>query len=287
VPVPRAVVAVAVAALAAVAGGCRAKTIVGTPAVVVDASYDGPRCDVAPDVVMCRPRVSAVAGRRVYWQTPTSPPPPAGYPVALVFQGSWVGPDNTWLVERSMPFGGYFQALLQARLLERGYVVIAPEAEAGVAWQTNSPRAFERTRDYVFMAALLDAIRFGEFGPSDPARLYATGISSGGYMTSRMAISFPGRFRALAIQSASYARCYGPLCSVPALPPDHPPTLLLHGADDRVVPVATMWRYANALSAAGLESDVIVDEGVGHAWLPEAPDRVVAWFESHGGAPAR
>ena len=99
---------------------------------------------------------------------------------------------------------------------------------------------------------LFDELDAGTFGPVDPRRMYATGISSGGYMSSRMADAYPGRFRALAIQSASYAWCSGPACTIPTLPEDHPPTLFLHGALDLTVPLYTMDLY----------HDELVDEGV-------------------------
>ena len=74
------------------------------------------------------------------------------------------------------------------------------------------------------------------FGPINTTRLYAMGISSGGFMTSRMAVSYPGKFRALADHSGSYATC-SDTCTVPTpLPSNHPPTLFLHGDTDAIVP---------------------------------------------------
>jgi len=68
--------------------------------------------------------------------------------------------------------------------------------------------------DDVLVHALLDAMTAGTFGPLDASRRYEMGFSSGGFMTSRMAVSYPGIFRALAVASASYATC-GASCSVP------------------------------------------------------------------------
>jgi poly(3-hydroxybutyrate) depolymerase len=113
-------------------------------------------------------------------------------------------------------------------------------------------------------------------------RLYATGISSGGYMTSRMAVSYAGMFRALAIASASYATCLGAVCSVPSvLPGDHPPTLFLHGTIDTIVPIETMRPYHERLEAQGIATDVDEDPTAGHQWLDDSPERITAWFEAH------
>lgn len=99
-------------------------------------------------------------------------------------------------------------------------------------------------------------------------------------MTSRMAVAYPGRFRALAIQSASYATCAGPLCVVPELPEDHPPVLFLHGGADAIVPIGTMDTYADALEEDGIPTERVVEDTAGHAWLEVAPEEVVGWFEA-------
>jgi predicted esterase len=131
------------------------------------------------------------------------------------------------------------------------------------------------------MQAILSNLAAGSFGPCDGTRLYATGLSSGGYMTSRMAVSYPGRFKALAIQSASYATCGGAICTVPEmLPPNHPPTLFLHGQLDDVVPISTMFPYRDKLTSEGRRVDTVIDASAGHAWIAAAPPAVRAWFDA-------
>ncbi|MCS6901266.1 MAG: prolyl oligopeptidase family serine peptidase [Myxococcales bacterium] len=244
------------------------------------------RCQVTATSVFCEHNVSKlVVGavvREVYWQTPVTAPPPGGYPVVLVYQGSLGGPSLTWgVLTPEVPFGGFHQGRLQARLLDEGFLVIAPAAAAEVAWQTNSGVPYELSTDKLVIDTLLKAIQAGQYGPADTKRLYATGISSGGYMTSRMAVSYPGVFRALAIQSASYATCLGAACVVPPLPKDHPPTLLLHGQLDTTVPLFTAQLYYEALKQGGFVSELVVDPKAGHEWLATAPEQVTGWFQSH------
>lgn len=248
----------------------------------------GSRCRVSTTSVYCEHRVTSFKAsptevRDVYWQTPATPAPAEGYPVVLIYQGSLFAPSLTWAeLAPSVPFGGFYQGVLQASLLDHGFTVIAPTAAGGLAWQTNAGAPYETTTDHVFIGALIDAIEKGEFGPADPTHFYATGISSGGYMTSRMAVSYPGVFRALAIESGSYATCLGPLCNVPAtLPADHPATLFLHGAADATVPLATAQPYYDKLSAQGVDTEIVVDQTAGHQWLSVAPERVTDWFLSH------
>ena len=99
-------------------------------------------------------------------------------------------------------------------------------------------------------------------------------------MTSRMAVSYPGKFRALAVASASYATC-STACTIPALPSNHPPTLFLHGQLDPIVPIATMLDYRDRLNAMGTEVRTVIDPTGGHAWLPSGPQEVSSWFASH------
>ncbi|MGV3619375.1 MAG: hypothetical protein ACO1OB_01085 [Archangium sp.] len=241
-----------------------------------------PPCVVSDEAVTCAPREVTVDGRRVFWQQPLGEAPAGGRPVVLVFQGSFIAPTATWnRVPRDAAFGGYQQARLQALLLENGFVVIAPFAE-GIAWQTNTSTDFTNSTDKRFIDALLAEIDAGTFGAIDTSRRYATGISSGGYMTSRMALTWPGMFRALVIASASWATCGGVVCALPpTLPVDHPPTRLLHGRGDLTVPLFTAQAYFDALVADGIEAELLVDEALGHAWGKDAPEQTLAWFTTH------
>ncbi len=259
----------------------------GVVTVVVDAGTPTPRCTVTPDAVTCPALITnltaGLASREVYWQTPVTPPPANGYPVVVMYQGSFFGPSTTWgTVSKDTLFGGYQQARLQALLLEKGFVVIAPSAAAGLAWQTNTGAPWDFTTDSKIISALFDAMSRGDFGHLDSTRWYATGISSGGYMTSRMALSYAGRFRALAIESASWATCAGALCILPpSLPSDHPPTLFLHGRLDLTVPLFTAQNYFDKLRDEGFTTELVIDDDASHEWLSVAPERVTAWFENH------
>jgi poly(3-hydroxybutyrate) depolymerase len=242
-----------------------------------------PSCEVGADAITCTAQVKEVGGRDVYWQVPPGPVPERGWPVVVLFHGSFYPPSTTWTkVPAGAPYGGYQQARLQAMLLAHGFAVIAPKAVLGIAWQSNAIIPWSWTQDRRFLEALFAAIDGGAFGPIDAHRQYATGISSGGYQTSRMALGYPGRFRALAIQSASWANCMGFLCSVPsALPPEHPPTLFLHGAKDHTVPASTARDYFDRLAAQGTEAELDVDRDASHQWLSIAPERITRWFECH------
>jgi poly(3-hydroxybutyrate) depolymerase len=178
------------------------------------------------------------------------------------------------------------QTTVIKRLLDAGFAVLTPTADnTGFAWDTNLPPwlyDWLPAPDNQFLTALYTAIATGQLGPLSTTRWYATGVSSGGYMTSRMAVSYQGHFRALAIAAGSYATCGGGLpCTVPALPSDHPPTLFVHGGSDPLVPVSQMQSYYDALVSLGCETQKIVNQNEKHGWIPESPDAILAWFAAH------
>jgi len=244
------------------------------------------RCDLTADYVHCAQHVTMISGRSVYYELPMGTPPARGWPIAFMFSGSFASADYAFYARSSDPFGAYYQALATKRLLDAGFAVIAPSTHFGgrTFWDTNDPlfaADWRRSPDDAFMRVIFAAIDQGELGPLDAAREYACGVSSGGYMASRMGVTYPARFHAIAIQSASYATCSGPLCYPPSpLPADHPPTLFLHGARDLVVPIETMTRYRDALERAGRPTQTIVDPSAGHGWISAAPDAIVAWFSA-------
>ncbi|WP_394845035.1 alpha/beta hydrolase [Pendulispora brunnea] len=244
------------------------------------------RCTETSTSVSCPKNTAKINLRDVHWQIPVGTAPAGGWPTVLMFQGSLFSAELTWQASKSLPFGAYYQTKLVKELLDHGFAVIAPEAhgEGLTFWDTNNPlwaNNWEASGDHKLMLAIFEAIGAGKFGPLRGTHLYATGISSGGYMTSRMGIAYPSRFAALGVESGSYATCAGPICSIPRLSPSHPPALLLHGDKDGTVPLSTAKRYQERLNEAGIENKLIVHAGAGHEWIPEAPDAVVSWFLSH------
>jgi len=232
--------------------------------------------------------------RVVYYQVPLGTPPASGWPVVFMFQGSFLSAQYTFSATSAEDYGMYYQTGVVKVLLDAGYAVLAPEAlDSGETyWQTNiSPYAadWSGSPDDLLIQAMLADVANGTFGHLDPSRLFATGISSGGYMSSRMAISYVGKFRALAIESGAYATCLSGAsvitdgeCTVPTLSATHPPTLFLHGnLDTVIVPEWTVTAYETALKAAGVAYKEVDDADAGHQWIPEAPAAVLSWFNTY------
>ncbi|MEX1034246.1 MAG: hypothetical protein WDZ30_12855 [Cellvibrionaceae bacterium] len=262
--------------------------------VVTQTAVANSRCTITPGGWFTQERIdcsyremrlpsSSVTERQIKWQLPLGTPPPGGWPVALMYQGALF--EVEFSRHKNAAFGSYWEARTIKALLDAGYAVIAPRAAAELAWLTNSAgpaTVYNITTDYTFLNNVFTAIELGMFGPLNADRKYATGISSGGYNTSRMAVTWAGEFKALVIHSASYATCLGPVCVVPFnLPNDHPPTRFIHGFLDLVVPWWSMDLYHDRLLAEGVPTDRITHAFGGHGWFPTSPQAVVAWFNAH------
>lgn len=291
-------------ALLAACGGVTLVGPAGTPsrtadsgeppdtAAVTDTGTTASRCVELDDTLTCAHDTVAFTvrgeAREVHFALPAGEPPDAGWPVAVLFQPSYISAEHHWTAKRDDAVGLWWQVATTRALLDAGWAMVTPEArgDGSLYWDTNiAPwnAAWESSADHALMLELLAAIDGGAFGPLDGARLSAAGMSSGGYMTSRMAVSYPGRFSALAVHSASYATCIASACAVPALPDDHPPTLFLHGERDTVVPAWTMELYLGALVAQGTEADAVVDTAASHEWIEAAPEAILEWFGGYGG----
>ena len=119
-------------------------------------------------------------------------------------------------------------------LLSQGFAVVAPTSDGSQNyWNTNTPAYNANTEaalaawnatdnaDHALMLQLFgkmadaDDADFG--GEVSPRRLHAAGFSSGGYMASRAAFNYPGRFKSVVIASASW------FFQARLLPPRPPP----------------------------------------------------------------
>lgn len=221
--------------------------------------------------------------RKIHWQVPLGQPPSGGWPAAILFQGSLLSAAGGWDSAPGELYGMQYQTLLIQALLDAGFAVLTPETrfDGSTYWDSNvSPWniAWTSSPDHALMLAMFEAVDQGSFGPLNGRDMRAVGISSGGYMASRAGLTYTERIRAIAVQSASYATCGGSFCYVPALDKTHPPTLLLHGELDPIVPAWTMRLYEAELKRAAIPHRVVTDPLVGHAWLPAAPVEVVDWF---------
>ncbi len=70
--------------------------------------------------------------------------------------------------------------------------------------------------------------------------------------------------------------------------PDDPPTLILHGDADTLVPLQQSQEMVEKLKAAGVETKLVVKPGAGHGWLTMGRDMstIADWFDLYLKKPA-
>ncbi|PYV07234.1 MAG: phospholipase, partial [Acidobacteria bacterium] len=141
------------------------------------------------------------------------------------------------------------------------------------------------------IAALDESIR--EFH-GDPARVYLTGLSMGGYGTWSLGSKYPGRFAALAPICGGVRLPRGARlpAGIPEPPPDpyaaasrkigKTPVWIFHGGADPVVPVSESRQMNEALKTAGGNVRYTEYEKVGHnSWdRAYAEPEVFTWLLS-------
>ncbi len=218
-------------------------------------------------------------GRNVRWEVPEGTAPSGGWPVAFFYNGTTPADTNPFIPNLLLGFGAHYSPQIMHELLDdpagtgKKYAVVALEPPQGGVivefWNTNSVFPYSASCDYDLFPDFFAEIKSGNYGSGlNMNKRYAYGISSGGYNTSRMAVTFnaapewwqsakewgnQNTWKALAVISASYATCTGPACTfIPALPTNHPATKFWHGTLDIIVPKFTAELYYNALAAAGI-----------------------------------
>jgi acetyl esterase/lipase len=67
--------------------------------------------------------------------------------------------------------------------------------------------------------------------------------------------------------------------------PDDPPTLIIHGDHDQLVPLQQSELIVEKLKKAGVETELVVKQGAGHGWLTMGNDiaKCIDWFDHHLG----
>lgn len=126
-----------------------------------------------------------------------------------------------------------------------GFIVVHPTGVADAAGGPNSWQLFPSPGggrdDLAFAGALIDELTTNWC--ADPARVYSTGMSNGGFFTARLICEMADRIAA----AVSVAGTYHPDSCHPAR---DVPYLAIHGTDDKVVPY-----LGGESTLAGADSD--------------------------------
>ncbi|HWP66332.1 MAG TPA: PHB depolymerase family esterase [Candidatus Limnocylindria bacterium] len=243
----------------------------------------------------CRPGVQATALRgvrrdiqvgsemRSYLLDVPAGPTDEPRPVVLAFHGfrGAAGALRRWT--------GLGRAALRAGAIAafpEGYDGVELRGFTGRGWNLEPPG---QTRDVAFVRALLDALE--REWCVDRRRVYATGMSNGGFFANLLGCELGDRLAGIAAVAGSkpLAGCTDARVL---------PVLLIHGGRDRVVDpalargAAEWWRTTNGCTGTrreqhctigvGCRADVTYCEaGQGHIWPRPATRRIMTFFELH------
>lgn len=169
-----------------------------------------------------------------------------------------------------IPTEGSVAAIISNQLEQVPAVVLMPQCPSGKYWSDAGADSLV-VRALEEVVAELDA---------DPARLYLTGVSMGGYGVWHLAAQHPRRFAALiSICGGSPLRTgdrYTPIAQAVG----ETPAWVFHGADDAVVPVSESRRMVEAIRGAHGNVRYSEYEGVGHkVWLKVLGEReLMPWL---------
>ena len=159
------------------------------------------------------------------------------------------------------------------------WVDIALDSEGKAKWSDGLKTKASPTRALHALQLAIDEVMRTK--PVDPARVYLTGISMGGFGAFDLAVRTPAKFAAMAsICGGGDPARAGRLRGLPVL--------VAHGIDDPVVPIACSRVMAEAVRATGGSVTVREYPGVGHEAWPKAytteSDGVLTWmFAQHKG----
>jgi hypothetical protein len=239
--------------------------------------------------------------RIVRWQVPEGTAPAGGWPTAFHYQGTKPNDLNNSFTSNVLNLENVFGVNLEAKIIHelldnpantgRKYAVFAPEPPTTTLilkfWHTNVVVPYSASCDYSFFNDFFSEIKGGSYGAASQYNMnqrYAFGVSSGGYNSSRMAVTFNGSsvWKALGIVAGSYASCAAGVCSVPTLPSNHPPTKFYHGNEDLLVPKFTVDLYYNKLISQGIPTQrVDLPGGHGYHGAELGSTGIKNWFDRY------
>ena len=125
--------------------------------------------------------------------------------------------------------------------------------------------------------------------PVDINNIFAAGFSSGAFMCSRIGYALGEKFNALAPHSGVNCESikitiFGPVfdCETSLdLPDTHPPTIIVHGEKDPVVPFDCANHFYNELVRFGIDANITVDPEGEHIWLSQFNSEILDFFKNY------
>jgi len=178
------------------------------------------------------------------------------FPVLIFLHGSGERGDSLDLVKMHGP-----PSFVESRA-EFPFITVSPQCPKGTWWNIEDLQAM--------LEKLLSKYRI------DPARIYLTGLSMGGFGTWAWASQYPHQFAAIVpVCGGGDMQFAGKLKNTPAW--------AFHGELDPAVPVKRTVEMVEAINAAGGSARMTIYPGVGHdSWINAYNDpELYTWLLEH------
>lgn len=181
--------------------------------------------------------------------------------------------------------GSSDQNSFTAEALKQGFLVIAPDSISPYCKSAKQWDYTTRSIDFSFIESIFSWAE-DSLGAE---KIYIIGISSGGFMTERLAITYPKTINAVVIHSAgspdnAILETSG-VCGVKfntntlSIPTTHPPTYLLHGQTDRIVDYEIGRNLYTGLVASGIKTEMYTKPMGRHQWFSEQNRTILEWLK--------
>lgn len=230
-----------------------------------------------------------IYGRFVLYIQPTQQPSAEGYPIIFLFHGasqhafSWLIGLNKWN-KNQMSFA--------TEALDNGFFLIMLESNRPIrpgprAWDVFTTNNSENN-DIRYVQSIVSWLNESQL-QVNTNHLFCAGFSSGAFMCSRLALNCEHLFDAIAVNSGCNAdsitlTSHGPVFDIHSsynLSADHPPTILLHGQKDQLVPVQCATNYYQDLRNSSVETQILIEPSQGHIWISAYNLDILNWFTQH------
>lgn len=168
--------------------------------------------------------------------------------------------------------------------LRRGFLVIAPDSIEPICEGVKQWDHTNQSIDFPFFENIFSWTT-NAWGAE---KIYVVGMSSGGFMTERLALTYPQMIDAVVIHSGGSPE-NGPInknetCKLDfntnalSIPTTHPPTYILHGDSDRLVDYEIGLNLYTNLIKSGIETEMYTKKWGRHLWFSDHNVAILEWL---------
>ena len=234
-------------------------------------------------------KLKIIDKRFVLYNQPDTPPPENGYKTIFLFHGAGQH-AFAW-------FLGFYmwsdaQTSFTKAALENNFFVVGLESKRPISFGPRGWDAFEKETtkndDISYVKNVISWLENSSL-PVNTNKIYAAGFSSGAFMCSRLAQSIGYRFKGVILNSGCNADSIeltnrGPVFNFSTgfnISTFHPPTLLVHGEKDMLVPIKGAESYYQDLTENNINVISLYDKSKGHIWLENYNEQILNWIKNN------